>query len=266
MYARIVVALDGSSFAEEVIPRAARIAEQIGAAISFVRVAERPGDMLVADEYVRTLARRYGVEGRAVVASGSVSESIMGEVDRVPDSLVAISARGRSGLGTAVLGSTAREYVQSSHDSVLVYRPTGVDEHDVAPITTVLLPLDGTDRSESMADEAADWARALHANLVIVQAIDARGVDMSGIDTTEDAYVHSRADVIAERVGIPVAWEVLHGDPAPALAAYVRGRRDVLIVMATRTQPALRAAVLGSVTSELMHGASVPAVVRAVRA
>jgi len=265
MYARIVVALDGSAFAERVIPRAAGIAEQIGATLSFVRIAERPGDMLAADEYVRALTRQLGVDGRAVVATGSVSESIMGEVDRVPGSLVAISARGRSGLGTAVLGSVAREYVQSSSDPVLVYRPSSAAEDGGSPISTVVLPLDGTARSESMAEEAADWAQALQATLMVVQVIDARRADMTGIDTTEDAYVRSRAELIAAGRGIHAEWEVLHGDPADALSSYVRGRRDVLVVMATRTQPAMRAAVLGSVTSGLMHAASVPVVVRAVR-
>lgn len=265
MYTRIVVALDGSTFAEEVIPRAAAIAAQIGATLSLLRIAESTGGMLEAEEYVRALARDHDAEGRAVVSTGSVSDAIMGEVDRIPGSLAALSARGRGGLGTAVLGSVAREYVQASHDPVLVYRPAGRDLGDPQRISTVLLPLDGTTRSESMAGQAAEWTRALGATLVVVQAIDQRRVDMAGIDTAEDAYVRSRAESISAEHGVPAEWDVLHGDPAHALASYVRGRRDVLVVMATRTQPAMRAAVLGSVTSGLMHGASVPAIVQATR-
>jgi nucleotide-binding universal stress UspA family protein len=266
MYTRIVVALDGSEFAEEVIPRAARIAEQIGAALSFVRIAERTGDMVAAEEYVHELARRHGAEGRAVVARGSVSNAIMGEVDRVPGSLAAITARGRGGIGTAMLGSVAREYVQASHDPVLVYRPKGRVPADLGPVTTVLLPVDGTPRSESMSGEAAEWARALGATLQVVQVLDLRHLDTSGIDVTEDSYVRSRAKAIAERYGVEVEWEVLHGDPVDALVNHLKGRSDVLVVMATRSQPVLRAAVLGSVTSGLMHGASVAAIVQAATA
>ncbi|GAA3765360.1 hypothetical protein GCM10022240_16990 [Microbacterium kribbense] len=264
MYSRIVVALDGSAFAEEVIPGAAVLAKQIGASLSLVRIAERTGDMPAAQEYVQVLARTYGAEGHAAVARGSVSDAIMGEVDRVPGSLAAISARGHSGLGTAVLGSVAREYVQASHDPVLVYRPQGRAGAEPAPITTVLLPLDGTPRSESMAGEAAEWARALGAELLVVQVL--RGAPAFGIDVTEDGYVRARAEEIAEQYGIDAQWDVLHGDPVGALVGYLKGLENVLVVMATRTQPALRAAVLGSVTSGLMHGASVPAIVQATRA
>lgn len=265
MYTRIVVALDGTPFAEEVIPWAARIAEQIGATLAFVRIAERPGELMAADEYVQELARRHGAEGRAAVATGTVSDAIMGEVDRVPGSLAAISARGRSGLGTAMLGSVAREYVQASHEPVLVYRPEGRVHSAVGPITTVMLPLDGTPRSESVVAQAVEWAQALGATLFVVQVLDRRGPDASGIDITEDAYLRVRAKDIADRYGLEAEWDVLHGDPVDALVDQLRGRRDVLVVMATRTQPALRAAVLGSVTSGLIHGTSVPTIVQATR-
>ncbi|UUT34689.1 universal stress protein [Microbacterium elymi] len=263
MYARIVVPLDGSTFSEEVIARVAPMAEQIDARLTFVRIVERPGEMVGADAYVQALARTWAAEGRAIVSRGSISDAIMGEVDRVPGSLAAITARGRSGLGTAVLGSIAREYVQSSHDPVLVYRPEGGASAPTPRIATVLLPLDGTPRSESMQPQAAQWARALGARLVLVQVADASRFDT---DIGEDAYVRARASDLARRDGIDAEWEVLHGDPVDALAGYLKGRRDVLVTMATRTQPALRAAVLGSVTSGLMHRVSAPVIVQAPRA
>ena len=68
---------------------------------------------------------------------------------------------------------------------------------------------------------------------------------------------------LERQYGIDVDWEVLHGDPVTSITNHLEGRRDVLMVMATRGQPTLQAAVLGSVTSGLLQHAGVPIVVQA---
>ncbi|MEO6032340.1 MAG: universal stress protein [Burkholderiaceae bacterium] len=56
---------------------------------------------------------------------------------------------------------------------------------------------------------------------------------------------------------------MLYGEPVEAIASHLNGRRDVLIVMSTRGRTAMKAAVLGSVTSGLLHEAGAPIVVQA---
>lgn len=267
MYKRILVPLDGSAFAEEVIPVAARLAKQVGADLTFVRIVGSPADMVDAEAYIGDLAPVWSAEGLAAVTHGNISETIMGEADRIPHTLTAITARGRSGMGTAMLGSVARQYVQDSHDPVLVYRPRGKKGAEKAKrIRSVVLPLDGTARSESMIPQAVEWARALDAYLILVQVLEDTGMSgpyLDGTDLKEDFYLRGHADDIARTYGVRAEWDVLHGNPVHALAAYLTRRKNVMVVMATRTQPALRAAVLGSVTSGLMHRVSVPVVVQA---
>lgn len=268
MYSRILVPVDGSAFAEEVIPHAQSLATAIGAALTILCVAEREARLAEAEEYVSKLADSVGAEGRAVASRGSVATTILDEVATQPETLPAITARERSGLATAMLGSVARELVQLGNVPVLVYRPqgTGRGQGKLVPIKTVILPLDGTGRSESMQQQAADWVKALGAGLMLVQVVqeDVRADRLlAEFDLSEDSYLRAHAAEIKRWFGVSANWDVLHGDPAKALADYLHGRDDVLVIMATRSQPALKAAVLGSVTSGLMHQTNVPVIVQA---
>jgi nucleotide-binding universal stress UspA family protein len=268
MYNRIVVPVDGSTFSEEVIPYALGIAKTTGAELTLLRVVEKESKKAEAEQYVHALATRFGVEGRSVSSRGNVPSDVLDEVARIPGTLVTITSHGRGDRLNALMGSVARDVVRAGHIPVLVYRPSGdADErHDPVQITTVLLPLDGTKLSETIQAEAADWARALNASLVVVQVLPPNTrIDplLESYDVLEDSYVRWHARDLERQYGIEVDWEVLHGDPVTSITNYLEGRRDVLVVMATRGQPTLQAAVLGSVTSGLLQHAGVPIIVQA---
>ncbi|WP_349898144.1 universal stress protein [Parafrigoribacterium soli] len=266
MYERIVVAVDGSPFSEEVIPYALGIAKATGAKVTLLRIAEK-GTLAEAEEYLQMLAALNPVETRVVESQRSVPEDILREANSTPNSLVAVTSHGRGGVLIAVLGSVAREIVQVSHNPVLVYRPEEESiGHDPIRITSVLLPLDGSALSESMKPQAAEWARALGVPLTVVQVLPStKRMDslLASYDALDSSYVTSHATDIAREYGVQTDWEVLHGDPADAIARYLDGRRDVLAVMATREQNVVKAAVLGSVTSGMVHKAGIPIVVQA---
>jgi nucleotide-binding universal stress UspA family protein len=268
MYNRIVVPVDGSTFSEEVIPYALGIAKTTGAELTLLRVVEKESKKAEVEQYVHALATRFGVEGRSVSSRGNVPSDVLDEVARIPGTLVTITSHGRGDRLNALMGSVARDVVRAGHIPVLVYRPSGDanEHHDPVKITTVLLPLDGTKLSETMQAEAAGWARALNASLVVVQVLPPNTkIDplLESYDVLEDSYVRWHARDLERQYGIEVDWEVLHGDPVTSITNYLDGRRDVLMVMATRGQPTLQAAVLGSVTSGLLQHAGVPIIVQA---
>jgi nucleotide-binding universal stress UspA family protein len=268
MYNRILVPVDGSKFSEAVIPYALSIATTTGSGLTLVRVVEKESKKREVDDYVRALAERFGAEGRSVKGGGHVADDILDEAKRVPGTLVTLTSHGRGDRLNVLLGSVARDVVRGGHTPVLVYRPTGDAETQQEPvhITTVLLPLDGTELSETMQAEAAGWARALGARLMVVQVLPPNTrIDplLGSYDVLEDSYVGWHARDLEREFGIGVDWEVLHGDPVTSIADFLGGRRDALVVMATRGQPALQAAVLGSVTAGLLQHAGVPIIVQA---
>lgn len=269
MYDRILVPVDGSPFSEEVITYALTLAKSTGATLALLRIAGSESKMDEAESYVRSLAAGLNAEGLTVAPRGDLADDILAEARRVPNTLVAITTHGRGGLLTAILGSVARKILLASDTPVLVYRPKGTSVgYELSEITTVLLPLDGTSLSESMGAQAATWARNLKASLMIVQVLPAvASVDprTRGSDVLESSYIAAYASDIKKEFGVRIDWDVLHGDPVDAISTFVGARRDILAVMATRGRSALQSAVLGSVTSGLVHKVGMPIILHAPR-
>lgn len=273
MHDRILIPIDGSPYSEEVIPHALGIASATGARLTLLRVVEKDSEQEQAASQVKILADALKAdalkaEALTVRGHGTVAAAILDEAGRVPGTLVAITSHGRGGVLTAILGSVALDVVRAGRGQVLVYRPAGKTDatREAIRIKTVMLPLDGGDVSESMQPHAAEWARVLKAPLLVVQAISADDAkpdrQAPPSDVREHSYVRSRAVDLAAKYGIEATWEVLHGEPVEAISGYLSGRRDVLIVMATRGHTAMKAAVLGSVTTGLLHEGGAPIVVQ----
>ncbi|MCC6608607.1 MAG: universal stress protein [Burkholderiales bacterium] len=267
MYDRILVPVDGSAFSEEVVPHALGMVRATGAALSLLQVVDREDERAEATRYVGALATELGAEGRAVLARGDLADTILAEARRVPRTLIAMTSHGRSGLMEAMMGSVAMRIVRTSGDPIVLYRPRGAaveERRQAVKISSVVLPLDGTPTSEEMASQAAGMAQWLGADLSLVQAITLDGTP-AGIpagDVMESSYVRSRAEDYRKRYGVRANWEVLHGDPADAIARYLNERRDVLLAMATHARRPLEAAILGSVTAGCLRKCGVPIVTR----
>lgn len=271
MYDRILVPLDGSDFSEEVIRYAAGMAAAHNTPLTLMRIVDKAADEVDAMNYVEPLAAAYNARGLCVIATGEVAETILAEASRVPGTLVAMTSRGRSGLMEAVLGSVAMDLVRNAGAPVLVYHPTGQQGRDAdkgkLKINTVMLPIDGSMASEAMAEQAANLARWLDAELMVVSVIDPKSAGGASLPTgsakaMESSYVRSRASDYAKRFGVRVSWETLYGEPVEALASFVGGRQDMVLAMVTRGQSALKSAFLGSVTSGCLSKVGVPVLMR----
>lgn len=271
MYDRILVPLDGSRFSQEMLPHAAGLSTGLDVPLVLLRLVSKASEQDEATAYVQNLAAAHGAQGLCQVATGDVADAILAEAERVPGTLVAMTSHGRSGLLEAMLGSVALRVVRGRNGApVLVYRPTGTAASDspAVKINRVVLPLDGTELSEGMAPQAAELARRLDAELMVVVVIDpktTKGGDMpvsAMMKGLESGYVRSNARDFATRFGVRVNWEVLHGDPADSIARFIGGQPGSMLAMTTRGRSALETALLGSVTSGCLRNAGVPVLMR----
>lgn len=266
MYTRILVPVDGSEFAEQMIPHASAIAKATGAGLALLRIVSDPVDQAGAREQVERLASGIGGEGLCVVARGEVADAIRTEADRVPGTLVALTSHGRSGAAEAIFGSVALEVLRELRGPLLVYRPHAKAADAGAPkIGRVVLPLDGSPESESMVPQAAEFAKWLGARVLVVSVLDPRQRIDAGIpagDVQESSYVHGRAQDIAQRYGVATSWETLHGDPKEAIPQFVRSLGDAMLAMATHGRSALKTVVAGSVTAQCLRDSGVPVLTR----
>lgn len=270
MYTRILVPLDGSHFSEEIIPYAAGLAAVHDTELLLLHVIDKGSRMDEGVSYIDQIAAAHKAQGKCLLAPGDVAQTLLKEFDHQPDTLLAMTSRGHSGLAEVVLGSVAQRVMRSAKKPVLMYHPTGkrpiVDSP--ARLSRVILPLDGSDLTERIAADAAGFARWIGADLEIVTVIGSGSAANVGepsggeMASLESGYLRSKASQLGKQHGVEVQWDVLHGDPTEAITGYVGNRRDVILAMATRRQDALEAAFLGSITAGCLRKAGVPILMR----
>jgi nucleotide-binding universal stress UspA family protein len=153
VYEHLLVALDGSDAAEEVLPHVEALAEKFGSTVTLLRavvsvetlLAETassgpavgdvappvdPTPILEAEEssatsYLGALERRLrarGIEVRVEHPEGDAKDVIVERAKELKVSLVLMTTHGRSGLGRIVFGSTAEAVLRHAPCPVLVVR------------------------------------------------------------------------------------------------------------------------------------------------
>lgn len=139
--ARIVVALDGSELAEQIMPHVATLAAGLGADLHLLRVltpqtyAQReimqPGlpwwdaDIAEAESYLAGVAeslRKWNIPAATEVVLGDdVAATIVDYARSVDADLIAIATSGAGGFKRLVFGSVADEVTRKSPTSLLVF-------------------------------------------------------------------------------------------------------------------------------------------------
>ena len=143
----IIVPLDGSELAEAVLPLVADMAQKLSLEVELLRAYHIPygvysgqdvfyamnfeellaGARVEAAEYLVKKAadlKRLGVSKvTCITKEGLAADEIISLGGTKPDSLIAMSSHGRSGVRRWVLGSVAETVVRHSSNPVLINRP-----------------------------------------------------------------------------------------------------------------------------------------------
>jgi nucleotide-binding universal stress UspA family protein len=154
MYKHILVALDGSEIAEQVLPHVEALAGKFGAAVTLLRVTPLPGIAVAppvgfpmaapgnlytaeqmtealeeeqrrAEEYLQSVAERLRARLPRVteaLAEGRAADVIVERASALGVDLIAMTTRGLSGLERLVLGSVAEEVTRKAPCAVLLVR------------------------------------------------------------------------------------------------------------------------------------------------
>ena len=159
VFKRIIVPLDGSSVAEQILPEVAALAKVEESELALLRVVV-PGTssqkavanentpwwdkgVAAAEAYLFRTAEKLKEEGfRAktdVVISEDIAQSIADYAARESADLIAIATHGRGGLSRALKGSVADVVTRTSRVSMLVLRPVGNVDKEV-PAEEARLP------------------------------------------------------------------------------------------------------------------------------
>ncbi len=142
-FSRIVVPLDGSALAEQVLPEVAVLASRLNSTVSLIHVLTpltysqkeimQPGmpwwdtDIATADSYLARAATYLTGEGltvsKDVVLSENVATAILDYSVRTRADLIALATSGVGGMSRFVFGTVADEVTRKSTSSLLVLHP-----------------------------------------------------------------------------------------------------------------------------------------------
>lgn len=151
MFKKILVCLDGSKLAEQILPYAKEQALSFNSKVVLLHVTPEslimppgvpgaPGypiqtkamvekmeqEMVESREYLNGVAsslREQGLDAESVILEGSPGEVIVEYAHENKINLIAIATHGRSGLRRSILGSVADYVLRESGLPILVIRP-----------------------------------------------------------------------------------------------------------------------------------------------
>jgi nucleotide-binding universal stress UspA family protein len=279
---RILVPLDGTERAEWALPDAELIARVTHARLVLLR-AVAPDDRATlaerrraADRYLSDLARRIADRGtttQTVVATGSPAEVLRERACQVHADLLVVAqpsaAEAESGLtllATAALRLTQRP--------VLLVQ-AGPDGRDLVPLSrspAVAVPLDGSPEAEAALPLAAELARAIPAEIVLLSVVNllvaanpeaaaAWPIFTQSLPEYDEQIADTYLTTVAQRLtteGVPTIRTVRVDKPDLGIAGGAALAGAALIVMTTHGWGDNRAETVGPTARDVLKRADVP--------
>ena len=136
----------------------------------------------------------------------------------------------------------------------------------------ILLPIDGSDASLDAVRQALHMVRdGLRASLVLANvqepatlyelllAHDPKVIEQ--VSAKAGLHILAPARALVKEAGVEHEVEVAAGDPAHTLIDIVERFGCDMVIMGARGMGTLRSALLGSVSHEVLHAASVPVLI-----
>ncbi len=209
----VIVPLDGSALAEQILPLGVSIARKMGRPLMVLQVVPIPtraapgetGGVLTVEEMLdllRSRAQEYlaGVEKRIkeadvgvsveglIVTARTPAEGIAAAADEHHASFVVMATHGYTGLSRWALGSVTDQVLHLTKHPLIVVRPqeqekpTPLSEETLPVLRRIVVPLDGSPLAEHVLPFVADLARAFNAELFLYRVLTMPFTGL-GVDT-----------------------------------------------------------------------------------
>jgi nucleotide-binding universal stress UspA family protein len=287
---KIVVPLDGSPLAEQVLRHLPQLASPAQTEIILVHVSEAWRYATTASEFAmpvgiypyvqasmeayiegqRTKLQEQGYQVSPQIRLGLAAEGILEAADATQADYIAMTTHGRSGFARWAIGSVAERVLQNSTIPILLTR--GDQAAPTSLVQQILVPLDGSALAERALPEAQRLASINNAQILLVRVLQALDEESKRIlfaspAIANDALERERSAAeqylqgIATRLqasGVVAECEVRFGDPVPTILQVADEKQVSLIVMTTHGHTAIKQWFYGSVANKILRGAQCP--------
>lgn len=290
MYERILVPMDGSPLAEQVLPYVSILGTAFKSSVVLLRVFDPVPPELADPEHgvyidrlatdFRNLALEYlggvkrslselGDNVTTIAHEGDAATHILNEAGKDPNTLVTMSTHGRSGITRWVLGSVADKILRAAGNTLMIIRARAQEGFAPGLVATrterwstsvetnnLVVPVDGSKLAEAVLPHVVALAKGLEAKVSLVRVAS----DRSG-DGDANAYLAQVAQRLRQDGVSSVEERLLHGEPAGAILDMLQPMQGAMVAMTTRGQSGLERWVLGSVTDRMVRYSGTPVLV-----
>ena len=296
MFGRMLIPLDGSKTAEDVLPYARRLAADARVAVELLGVVEMAdiaediasnqaayAGALVREavrnstEYLEKLAQTFhNGKVRCNVQQGRPEDIIIAAASADRATLIAMATHGRSGVTRWLLGSVTEKVLRGTVNPLLVVRASGNSKTDgEAALRSVIVPLDGSDVAETILSPVAALARALDLQVLLIRVYGLPLPTYGGDDyyvpdylelkdqirDEAEGYLNSRANLLRAQGVAEVSTVVIEGSAADAIIDLARKTPDNLVALSPHGRSGLQRWVLGSVTEKVVRHCQDPVLI-----
>jgi nucleotide-binding universal stress UspA family protein len=260
MIEEVIACLDGSPFAEQILPLAHYVAAAKPVPLTILRVVSDREEFAAEEAYLHEWSRAYGANVKVIV-SDDPPKAIISLLEQRPGAMPAMTTHGRTAWAEAILGNVALEVLRGAKRPALLYKPRPGMLAAPKKITTVVAALDGGSFAEAILPAAVELGLLVRSKLLLLQVLTpetlAAGKAAAG-DVLETSYLHSKAAEIERRHGIVPSWDVLHGEPGDSLCRYLHDMTDAVLAITTHGRSGLERAFLGSIAAHCLRRAGIP--------
>ena len=295
MYTKILVPLDGSAVAEQVLPYVRTLAGGLKIPVELMGVVDmaqfdshiaaekgRYLDTLIEDsvrcsrEYLEGVAQTFpGANVSFAVEKGGAAEVIIAKAGADNETLITMATHGRSGIDRWLLGSVAEKVLRGSANPLLLVRAKAeAKAAGGATLKSIVVPLDGSELAESVLPAVVEMAKKLNIEIVLFRACNVPysvfgGVRehiaivdelLGGIKAEARAYLEKKTEELKKQ-GAKVSYVLEQGTSADQIISLGRKTPDNLIAMCTHGWSGVKGWVLGSITETVVRHSGDPVLV-----
>jgi len=290
----MLIPLDGSKLAEQVLPYARFLARALSIPVELLQAADpealalltdpehsRYADTVWADKinsgraYLEAIARSFqGARVQCLVEKGKAEDVVIDKAAADKNTLIVMATHGRSGIQRWLLGSVADKVLHGSSNHMLLVRATEQGKTaGEAALKTVVVPLDGSALAEQVLPYVGDLARKIPLKVVFLRAYGLppsvtgdeygtyMGELMNQIENEARDYLATKVDEAKQNGMNDVVPVVKFGYGADDIISLARETPDNFVAMCTHGRSGMKRFALGSITDRVVRHSGDPVLI-----